>query len=44
MTTKVKDNEAIYDDQLAPLMVRIIAICKEHGIPMAAIFETAARP
>jgi hypothetical protein len=26
--------EAIYDEQISPLMTRIIAICKEHSIPM----------
>ena len=37
----VKDNEAIYDEQISPLMAQIIAICKEHHIPMAATFEYA---
>jgi hypothetical protein len=37
----VKDNEAIYDERIDPLMKQIISICKEHGIPMAATFEYA---
>lgn len=35
----IRNNEAVYDEQIAPLMTQIIAICKEHGIPMAATFE-----
>lgn len=31
MTTK---RDGVYDEQIAPLMSRIIAVCKEHGIPM----------
>lgn len=34
----IKDNEAAYDEKIAPLMKQIIAICKEHGIPMFATF------
>lgn len=30
--------EHIYDEQIAPLMTQIIAICQEHGIPMIASF------
>jgi hypothetical protein len=37
----VRDNEAIYDEQINPLMAQIIAICKEHGIPMLASFVYA---
>lgn len=37
----IKDNEAIYDEQIAPLMTKIIAICKEHEIPMLACFQYA---
>lgn len=33
--------EAIYDEQISPLMKQIIAICKEHKIPMFATFEYA---
>lgn len=32
------DFETVYDEQIAPLMSRIIDICKEHGIPMLASF------
>jgi hypothetical protein len=32
------DVEATYDEQISPLMLQIIAICKEHRIPMAATF------
>lgn len=35
------DAEAVYDEQLAPLMTQIIAICKEHQIPMVAQFQYA---
>lgn len=31
--------EQIYDEQVAPLMERIIAICKEHKIAMIADFS-----
>lgn len=31
--------EAIYDEQIHPLMSKIIAICKEHQIPMVAQFQ-----
>lgn len=37
----IRDNESIYDEQIAPLMSQIIAICKRHEIPMAATFEYA---
>ena len=33
------DSEAIYDAQISPLMEQIIAICKEHRIPMLATFQ-----
>jgi hypothetical protein len=33
------DKEAIHDEQIAPLMTQIIAICKEHNIPMVAQFQ-----
>jgi hypothetical protein len=35
----IKYNEAIYDEQIAPLMAQIIAICQEHQIPMVVTFE-----
>lgn len=30
--------EAVYDEKISPLMRQIIAIAKEHGIPMFATF------
>ena len=33
------DAEAVYDEHIAPLMTRIIALCKEHRIPLAATFQ-----
>jgi len=38
VTTPTK--EQIYDEQISPLMAQIIAICKEHGIPIVASFFT----
>ncbi|MCA8313221.1 hypothetical protein LGN43_02915 [Burkholderia multivorans] len=32
--------EQIYDEQISPLMTQIIAICKEHRIPIVASFFT----
>jgi len=32
--------EQIYDEQISPLMAQIIAICKEHKIPVLASFFT----
>jgi hypothetical protein len=37
----IKDNEAVYDEQIHPLMAQIIAICKERQIPMLATFVYA---
>jgi len=31
--------EAVYDEQINPLMAQIIAICKEHDIPLVADFQ-----
>lgn len=31
--------ETAYDDKIYPLMTQIIAICKEHDIPLLASFE-----
>lgn len=31
--------EVIYDEQIAPLMRQIIALCKEHDIPMVSSFQ-----
>lgn len=33
------DLESVYDTQIAPLMQQIIAICKEHRLPVLASFE-----
>jgi hypothetical protein len=33
------DKEAVYDAEIAPLMTKIIAICKEHEIPVVACFQ-----
>ncbi|KWI50698.1 hypothetical protein WT72_24320 [Burkholderia pseudomultivorans] len=38
MTTATK--EQIYDEQISPLMAQIIAVCKEHKIPVVASFFT----
>lgn len=35
------DHEAIYDEKISPLMAQIIAICKEHDIPMYATVQYA---
>lgn len=35
------NEEAVYDEQIAPLMTQIIAICKEHRIPLVAQFVYA---
>jgi hypothetical protein len=32
------DLEAVYDAEIAPLMDKIIAVCKEHKLPMFATF------
>lgn len=40
-TRELEDNEDIYDEQISPLMERIIAICKKHEIPMIMSFEFA---
>lgn len=32
------DLEAVYDEQISPLMDQIIAICREHNLPMIASF------
>lgn len=38
------DKEAIYDAEIAPLMAKIIAICKREEIPCFASFAYAVRP
>ncbi len=32
------NKEDVYDNEISPLMTKIIAICKEHKIPMLATF------
>jgi len=34
-----KDSEKIYDEQISPLMTKIIAVCKENNIPMFSSFQ-----
>jgi hypothetical protein len=36
-----RDNEAVYDEQISPLMTQIIEICKANNIPMVASFQFA---
>ncbi|MGU7780497.1 hypothetical protein [Burkholderia sp. PU8-34] len=36
----IATKERIYDEQISPLMTQIIAICKEHKIPILASFFT----
>lgn len=36
--------EAVYDEQIAPLMDQIIALCKEHKINMVADFSLGYDP
>lgn len=38
MTEPRTELERVYDDQISPLMTQIIAICKEHKMPMLADF------
>lgn len=35
------NKEEIYDSQISPLMLQVIAITKEHGIAMIASFDIA---
>lgn len=35
----MSNREAVYDEKISPLMTQIIAICKEHDIPMVASFQ-----
>jgi hypothetical protein len=37
------DEEAAYDEEISPLMSKVIAICKAKGIPMVAVFQFAGR-
>ncbi len=33
------DSEAVYDELIAPLVTQIIAVCREHRIPVLATFQ-----
>jgi hypothetical protein len=35
----MKNNEQVYDEQIAPLMKQIIEICKREKMPMFADFQ-----
>ena len=35
----IKDNEAVYDEKIHPLMKQVLDICKEYDIPMFATFQ-----
>ena len=35
------DKEALYDEHISPLVTQVIALCKKHGIPVAATFQYA---
>lgn len=37
------DLEAVYDEKIFPLMAQIIAICKEHKLPMTATVQYGGR-
>ena len=30
------ETERVYDDQIAPLLLKALSICKEHGLPIIA--------
>jgi hypothetical protein len=36
------DSESVYDAEIAPLMAKILEICKASRIPMVASFQYAA--
>lgn len=38
MTEVAYDKEAIYDEEIAPLMKQILATCKKHELPFVASF------
>jgi len=38
---EVYDLEKVYDEQIAPLMTKIISICKRHRMPVVASFQYA---
>lgn len=39
MTDKIKDNEQVYDDEIAPALQKVNAICLKHKIPFVAAIE-----
>ncbi len=41
MSAEPYDLELVYDEQIAPLMTQIIAICKANQMPMVASFAYA---
>ena len=38
----MEDKEAIYDEQIAPLMTQLLEVCQREGIPMFASFQYRA--
>lgn len=44
MSKPTFDKEKVHDEQISPLVNQIIAICKEHQIPMLATFCYANDP
>lgn len=43
MATELFDFEDVYDEEIAPLMAKIIEICHSHKLPMVASFHYALR-
>jgi hypothetical protein len=41
MSDKIFDLEEVYDKEIAPLMTKIIEVCKAHNMPMVASFNYA---
>lgn len=39
MASDFWNKEAVYDEEISPLMDKIIAICKEHSIPLVCSFQ-----
>lgn len=37
----IKDNEKVYDEEIFPLMTKIMEICKKNEIPLLATFAYA---
>jgi len=36
---KYWDKEVIHDEQIAPLVAKLIEICKEHGVPLMCVLQ-----